>query len=38
MYSGCDGIHYFKNSKYPQNDRKFDPQIAHKNADWVLGT
>ena len=30
--------HYFKNAKYPQDDRKFDPQIAHKNADWVLGT
>lgn len=30
--------HYFKNSKYPQDDRKFYPQIAHKNADWVLGT
>lgn len=30
--------HYIKNSKYPQDDRKFDSQIAHKNADWVLGT
>ena len=30
--------HYIKNSKYPQDDWKFDSQIAHKNADWVLGT